>query len=409
MINKRTLVTICLLSAVIYHFSYFFFLFGPSSRVSQYWIGPIAWFSVLILFGLYFGTNWRQFLNDDFIKYTFNLFILWTCICFARSILHLNAKDSLIPLVFDPSVGLSLFPVLFFIIGLNVQYFRPLNILFITYCSIVWVFSLFFSSYAELQIFLLMPLFYLIITYPIQRYASRILTLIVTIFVVVESLTNRSGILRILMSYIIVVFYYILLRGKINKTIMNVIIICLLLTPFYFLYRGINGEIIFQTVLSNNTRNIQENILQDTRTFLYFEVFQDLKTNGAFLLGKGILAGYSSETFQTFNRIYLEVGFLQILLKSGIIGFLLYSTLVISAILKVLRKSNSVFLKCLGILLASYYLLFFIENILAFQLSNVIIWLVIGMCHSEKLRGMNDLEIRALISKKYPIEIREPI
>jgi hypothetical protein len=38
----------------------------------------------------------------------------------------------------------------------------------------------------------------------------------------------------------------------------------------------------------------QADLEADTRTFLYFEVFQDLSINHAFAFGKGIDAGYES-------------------------------------------------------------------------------------------------------------------
>ena len=126
------------------------------------------------------------------------------------------------------------------------------------------------------------------------------------------------------------------------------------------------------------------------------EVFEDLKITKAFVFGKGINGGYVSNSFETLKREVVEVGFLQILLKSGILGFLLYITLIISAIFKALNKSKNLFMQFLALLLSGYVLMFFIENVIGFNLFNIIIWLVVGMCHSEELRGLNDKEIREL-------------
>jgi len=148
-------------------------------------------------------------------------------------------------------------------------------------------------------------------------------------------------------------------------------------------------------VLGSDTIDYSQlNPYADTRTFLYYEVFQDLSYNKAFVFGKGIDAGYSSIAFETYNRTMVEVGFLQILMKTGIVGFLLYTSVIISAIFKSLGKSNNLFIKSLGLLLASYLLLIFIENVIAFNLLNIIIWIVVGMCHSPKLRGLSNKGIR---------------
>ena len=203
--------------------------------------------------------------------------------------------------------------------------------------------------------------------------------------------------MRIIISYFIVLIYYFILKIKINKTLLYLIIFCVLMIPFYFLYRGMIGYNVFQEVLGEPTEDYSEqNLRIDTRTFLYSEVFQDLKLSKSLVVGKGIDGGYSSVSFQTSNRKGVEVGFLQILLKTGIIGFLLYFILIFSAIFKALGKSNNIFLKCLGVLLSSYVLMFFIENVLAFDLLNIAIWLVIGMCHSKELLKLNDHEIKRL-------------
>jgi len=167
--------------------------------------------------------------------------------------------------------------------------------------------------------------------------------------------------------------------------------------PVVSLYLGMKGQSVFQIVLGEEHDNYSQlNPYADTRTFLYYEVFQDLKLNKAFLFGKGMNAGYASESFQTYSRQVVEVGFLQMLLKTGIIGCLLYFSIILSAIVKALGRSRSLFMKALGLLLASYLLLFFIENIIAFNLLNVIIWYIVGLCSSETLRSLSDQEIRYL-------------
>lgn len=398
MISKKTLVIICLILAMIFHFIFYFGLYGPSFNKSILnYNSLLALASSLILIFLYIGSNWRSDLKGNFIIKIFDLMMLWIFICYFRSMLNINGIIELKELLFSPYIGLSLFPTLFFLVGINLKYFSPINRILSIYCVLIWVFSLFYINYFELQFFLLLPLFYVIVTFPLQSYKNRILTLIISVSVIVISLTNRAGIMRILISYLIVVIYYIIIKINLNKKLINIIIFCILMSPFYFLYLGINGKSVFKMTLGDSTEGYsQGNLKSDTRTFLYFEVFQDLKISKAFIFGKGINAGYASDSFETFNRTVVEVGFLQILIKSGIVGFLLYMTLIFSAIFKALSKSKNLFVKFLGLLLSGYVLMFFIENIIAFNLLNIIIWFVVGMCHSEGLRGLNDQEIRNL-------------
>ena len=131
-------------------------------------------------------------------------------------------------------------------------------------------------------------------------------------------MTNRSGILRIFIGFSVVIAYYVIKYVKVNKILLNVIVFCVLLIPFGSLYLGIKGQSVFQMMSGDDDRQYSQlDPYADTRTFLYYEVFQDLKHNDAFLLGKGLNAGYMSEAFETYNRPVVEVAFLQILLKTN--------------------------------------------------------------------------------------------
>jgi len=185
---------------------------------------------------------------------------------------------------------------------------------------------------------------------------------------------------------------------KVSRKIINLLVLIILIIPIFSLYLGLKGQSVFQIVMGDNVQNYgQNNPYADTRTFLYFEVFQDLNYNNALIAGKGLNAGYRSEAFETYNRPVVEVCFLQILLKTGIIGFLLFIALIVSAIFKALSRSNNFFVKSLGFLLVGYVLMIFLENQIAYNLLNVIIWIIIGMCHSKAIRDLDDQGIRALL------------
>ena len=396
MLSEKSLVKTCLILAVFYHFVFFFGYYGPFHTIFR-WSCLLAWGSVFLLIFLYFAANWQSNVKGGFVKVLYKIFLLIVALALIRSILHVHGVKGFFWLIFDSYNGLSLFPALFFIIGCNSKYFALTNNLLSVFCFLTFLITLFFIKSFELAVFILMPIFYVIVTYPLQSPGKRILTFIIAATIISVSLTHRAGMMRIIISYFIVVIYYLILKIKINKTLLYIIIFSVLMIPFYFLYRGMTGYNVFTEVLGEQTEDYSEqNLRIDTRTFLYSEVFQDLKFSEALVVGKGIDGGYSSVSFQTSNRKGVEVGFLQILLKTGIIGFLLYFILIFSAIFKALGKSNNIYLKCLGILLSSYVLMFFIENVLAFDLLNIVIWLVIGMCHSKELLRLNDHEIKNL-------------
>jgi hypothetical protein len=406
MISKKTLVLISLMLALLYHVILYFDAYGPSlGNTIANGNSFLALGSSLILVFIYFTTKWRVDIKGSFMLLVFDLMILWVFFNFFRSFFNVYKAFTIKEMFFSPYVGLSLFPMLFFTFGVNPKYFHMINKILFMYCILIFIFSIPFLSYFELQFFLLIPIFYIIVTFPLQLPRDRILTLIISVTVIITSMTNRAGVIRIFMSYFIVVIFYLILKMKVSRKLINVIVFLAIITPFFLLYLGLKGKDVFKMVLGENNEAgyRQESFRSDTRTFLYVDVFRDLKINRAFIFGKGINAGYESEDFETYSRVAVEVGFLQILLKTGILGFILYISLIISAIYKALNKSENFFMKYLGLFLCGYILLIFIENIIAFNLFNVVIWCVVGMCHSKELRALNDKEIKDLFLNVQPV------
>lgn len=398
--SKKQLVIISFILALLFHFVFYFNLYGPPIGLfgaqKTYFL---AITSAFIMIFVYFTTYWRVDLKGTVIVWVYDLLMLWIFICFGRNIFD-ESLGSLKDSLFSNYLGLSLFPILFFIVGLNIKYFFTFNKLLSLYFFVAALISIAFIRYPEFHLFILMPVFYIILTLPLRSKWEKVLIMTISLAVLILSISNRAGLLRILISYCIVIAYYVMSNFKISKRLLSFIVFCILLIPVVALYMGINGESIFQMFLTDDEQYYSSlRLNSDTRTFLYVEVFLDLQFNNAFIFGKGLNAGYYSEVFETFSREVVEVGFLQILLKTGIIGFILYISVIVSAIFKALGKSKNLFIKSMGLLLASYVILLFLENIVAYNLLNIIIWVMVGMCHSDKLRQLNDVEIKGLIQR----------
>lgn len=402
MFSKKQLVIISFVLAILFNFTFYFNLYGPPIGILQsYIIYVLALGSVFLIFFLFIGTYWRADLRGRLIRWVFDLLVAWIFVCFLRSLLEIRTRDELIQFVFSNYMGLALFPVLFFIVGVNINYFFSVNRILSIYFFLATFISLFFINYVELQHFLLLPIFYMILTIPLRSFRGRLTILLISIIVVIFSFTNRAEILRISMSYLIIAAFYVLSHARVSKKLLYPIVFIILMIPVVSLYLGFKGQSVFQVLSGEDARQYSQlDPYADTRTFLYYEVFQDLKMNDAFLLGKGMNAGYYSESFESFSRPVVEVGFLQMLLKTGLVGFFLYIIVIISSIVRALGRSNNSFVKSLGVLLASYILMLFIENVIAYNLLNVIIWIIVGMCNSESLRTMSDRDVTNLFNNK---------
>jgi len=403
MFSKKQLILGSLVLALLFHFVFYFNEYGPGLGILKNTVIYLfAFGSIALMLFVYLATNWRYDLKGKSVLWLFELLFVWIIISFVRSLLDIGSSEELKRYLLSNYMAISLFPVLFFIVGISVRYFYSVNRIIFIYTVLAVLISMPYITLFELMIFLTYPVFFVITTYPLRSSYGKLLLVLFSVLIVIFSLTNRAGILRILLSFSAVIAFYLLTYAKLSRRWINVLVFCILMVPVISLYMGVKGQSVFQLALGGNERSYSQlDPYADTRTFLYFEVFQDLKMNNAFLFGKGMNAGYYSAAFQTYQRPIVEVCFLQVLLKTGIVGFLLYISLIISAIYKALSRSKSNYLKSLGLLLVGYTIMIFIENQIAYNLLNVLIWVVIGMCHSEELRRLSDKEIRSLFSMPY--------
>jgi hypothetical protein len=129
---------------------------------------------------------------------------------------------------------------------------------------------------------------------------------------------------------------------------------------------------------------------EDTRTFLYQEVFGDMKGRDL-ILGRGFQGTYFSPYFlwlQTNNndftgdhyyRFSVEVGFLQFLLKGGFVYYLLYITPLVAVCYRGLfTRHNSRIAFYISVYVLCELLIMFIENIPSYHFQFFIMFFLAG-------------------------------
>jgi len=149
-------------------------------------------------------------------------------------------------------------------------------------------------------------------------------------------------------------------------------------------------------------------ISADTRTFLYDEVLTSMKKRGSsFIMGQGAGTGYESIYFSESivganGRGGSEVGFLNTLLYSGVIGVILYAAMLFIAALYAFNRSNNDLCKAFGLFLLFKWVTFFIEDIPRMDLNFFCIWIIIGLCLSKSFRQLNNAQVRSIFRVKHP-------
>lgn len=333
------------------------------------------------------------------------LFWFWALITFARGIA--NAHDywdwKVLLTNYLPSVLMSLAVVL----GVNFKYSSKL-LRFITVrlfpVSLVFIpFTLYITNvfYARL----VMPVCVFVLICPYLQKKWRWLVIIVAILSISLNLSYRANIIRILFPLMLFSLFY--LQNVWKPKSMNFALVCFFLVPLFLLTLSINGifnpfsenKFDYEVSIVQSGGQVSANLSLDTRTFLYVEVLSSMQKRGSsFLVGEGAASGYETAWFadtvlNAKGRYRTEVGFLNSLLYSGAIGVFLYALLLFLPAYYAINQSNNRLCKMLGLFLAFRWVLFFVEEMAAYNMNFFFLWLMIGLCLSNKFRSLTDSEL----------------
>lgn len=141
----------------------------------------------------------------------------------------------------------------------------------------------------------------------------------------------------------------------------------------------------------------------DTRTGVEEYMYDDMTTS-EWMIGKGINGKYFCPIIDNVNdatgyRENIETGYLQIILKGGLVSLTLLLLILLPAVYKGLFNSKNVLSKsaAVWIFLWIIYLKPIIGN--TFSMHYLIVWIAVGICYSKKIRNMSDITIKSYLQR----------
>lgn len=159
-------------------------------------------------------------------------------------------------------------------------------------------------------------------------------------------------------------------------------------------------EIIFNW-LSGQTSDTQ--LVADTRSFLFAEIHEDLSKTNSWLLGKGADGHYYSLFFDhrdavdSSNRMAVEVTFLMLLLRGGVIYTVGYYLILILAVLKTLKYARSNFMLSCALMISAWSFMTFVSLFYGCDLLHVLFFAIVGCCCSSYWLSKDDNQIKSII------------
>lgn len=219
---------------------------------------------------------------------------------------------------------------------------------------------------------------------------------------------------RIQLVVILIPLIIILLFERFNLKCYKTIIYFFISIPFIslLLYAYTEFNILdFQSYIKTNKIEYgKENLMNDTRTFLYLEAFESSINNDYWLLGRSYAYGYDT-TFRIKEEILDKIGVgqrvsevfaINIYTSMGIIGIIAFTIFFLYSSLKPIRMSQNKYLKILGVMLSLMWVISWISynNCRLNPMLNCMI-IILGMVHSPVLLSMNNHQFELYIKSIY--------
>jgi hypothetical protein len=177
-----------------------------------------------------------------------------------------------------------------------------------------------------------------------------------------------------------------------------------LLLPFlismFFLFYGIKNY-------SNNTPEmfslLSDRATEDTRSNVEIMFYRDMNLQD-WIIGKGIDGEYFCPGIETgthaIYRNMIETDYLNIILKGGIISFLLLLMIAIPAFVKGLFYSENLLSKAAAIWIILWLLELYPVTVNTFSLHHLTFWIAIGVCYSDVIRVIPEKTLTRIFSLK---------
>lgn len=231
-----------------------------------------------------------------------------------------------------------------------------------------------------------------------RKVLVRAIIVLVVSFIVV-TIMGRRNLMFTTGLYILFGGICLFKDGKIKSIESKIVLVfttLLLLVVFAFYFASSSA---FDTIKGRATENTRETV------FMMF--FIDMADPKDIALGRGVFGEYycpgvdrSSDTDEyNDDREVIECGYLQLILKGGVVYLCLYMILTVVAVFRGFKAKNRFVNVCAYIVLVQLIDMFPF-GLHSYNTKAFLIWLCVGICFNKRLAGMSEDEIFDMLYKK---------
>ena len=345
--------------------------------------------------------------DSEYLKVVYVLYLSWSLVVIMRGFLF-NYQFIKFQL-FDATFGIFIyFAPLILLFPRNLLYYKTafnviiiLGIAYLVY-DVLFLKELIYPgrnirSQAMLEYFTLhlsLSSGFLLLTYLYHSKKRVLLALGILVFTfLLAGIRARRGLM--FMSINILIFSYFIYYYSQKMKLIFFIFSFLLISAVYGL-----GAKIYTENRSGLFSYITERINEKTRTGVELYFYNDMKPVD-WIFGRGINGKYYCpvivEGTYTSYRGVIETGYLQIILKGGLISLVLLLFIAIPAMFKGLFYSKNILTKAAAIWILLFLTSLYPATQTIFSLNYLLVWISIGICYSSKIRDTPESTISEIL------------
>jgi hypothetical protein len=241
---------------------------------------------------------------------------------------------------------------------------------------------------------LAMPLTYLLITFAFHKKPINLFALLVQLVAIYFLIYRaRRGSLFIILLTLMAAALVYLIYTKRTALVVFVSSVSVLLGTVFLSGIKLPGILTFLMARKD----------EDTRSGVEQWMYSSM-TPKFWIFGKGIDGKYYCPTVinladNSYDRPVIETGYLQIILKGGILSLVLMGLILLPAVYKGLFQSKNILTKG-----AAMYIIVWIISLYpmvgnGFGMQYILVWLSAGMCYSKQIRDTPDIAIKGYFKR----------
>jgi len=339
----------------------------------------------------------RLQIANKYFRFLFFVYIISNLIILLQAFNNLNFSKFLSfitdPYLFFPYLIpiVVLIPANIFFIKRLFEYFALLGLVLIFLFAILSNYMLNINSFFSEHVlwtfgsgcgFILLAIDY-------QKNSRKILAIIVVLLsLFISTILARRNIMLTFSNYIL--FSILLLLFNSKKSIpFKIFFLSIVLSSFLGAY------FIFNKYQDNLFSRISGRLDENTREQIFSGFFSSMSTNDL-IFGKGFDGTYYAPTIEVDkdNRSIIECGYLQTILKGGIVNLALFLLMALPAAYLGIVKSRNTISKAAGSIIVLWLIDMVPWGMPALNIRYIFVWICIGICYSKEIQILSDAEIK---------------